>query len=347
MFNGGMISEEQKPSPKQSASIDTQTEIQNQTNRDLITSDAKLPLKISKTNIGNGSITYIDIYPLLSNLQKGKISTIDFSSVLGNISEILPSEKLDSKPINLKDLSIMRELDGDGNIRINTSSLLFLDNKIDSIKVNQSSNNGSSEISNITQLSVLNYTSTLINAPTNHFSISDGNGLYSKILLEQKNTTDDSNPYSTKYSFDTPTILEGISNGKAFTIFNVTAFEILQQPVLLYAFQPQIEAHGISTIKEYYFFKHLVNPNHENKEIIVNGTVEFKIYMSDYYSLISNVSIKGVISGIKSYGIMDSLNPVINKLNLFSTPIIVWMLLLLPALLVIISVRLRAKVQDI
>ena len=248
-----------------------------------------------KKHLGKGILTYIDIYPSLLKLFENKLSYKDLSYIFDNVSKILSLDNMDYHTTNFKGPSFFQQIIGNGTIKINTNSLIFLNDFIRTIWIKQGNNIHG--ITNLTKLDISNYSSVKILDNGDRFSIDNGRGFYSNITLFGKSTSNNS-------FFLGNATLQGISDDKTFKINNVSSISIKGQPLVFYVRQPNINIAGDILLNKYYK-EHFVNSDQYR---IINGTISFNAYMSDFYTLIHNLSITGY---------MDMFPPLhsVNELN--------------------------------
>ena len=140
-----------------------------------------------ESEIGRGKLTYINLYPLLSNLEENNISSgATTYTVLRNISDLIKGgEEIRSFRPNLNDIApFFREVYGTGDrMEINAESAVFpADLEFSKLTVMQGDNNLTS-LRNITSIEIDGYRNITMNARHSYMSITDGKGLYSKIYL--------------------------------------------------------------------------------------------------------------------------------------------------------------------
>ncbi len=221
-------------------------------------------------------------------------------------------------------------MNGNGSIQINTTSVIFPDDKIQELEIIQRRADNASDnpiywFVNVTNLNVSNYTSANINATDSQIILSDGRGLYGNISLNSRNLS----PYI--FSFADAAV-QGISNNMPFKVDNVSSMSIKgqQQPYTLYLKQPHVNIKGSILIKNNYFFESYITPS-QIPEIdrLINGSLTFSIFMSDYYTLIDDSSTTGSIHKVppvSHYNEFNFINSLFSSFNLLSIPLPIWSL---------------------
>jgi hypothetical protein len=297
--------------------------------------DMNSSVSIFEKQLGQGTITYIDIYPILFSSFGNNTLPTNLSNFLNNISHILPLEQLELEPTNFKDLNAFQTMNGSGNFQINTPSIIFHDDKIQEIEIKQRVRDNDYQIYkfvNVTNLDISNYDYALINVTDSQIRLNDGRGLYSNILLEGRNLT------FYKFLMD-DALIQGISNNIPFEIDNITSMSIKghNQPIMMYVKQPHLTVEGYILLQNHYSFDSYITPSQiPEKNLLVNGTFMFNIFMSDYYTLISDVYTTGHVQSVPIFKYDDiNLTNLVSMIpKLLSIPLHILILLFIPFCLV-------------
>ncbi|VFJ12501.1 hypothetical protein [Candidatus Nitrosocosmicus franklandus] len=294
---------------------------------DTIENSVNLSIPVLKKPFGSGTITYVDIYPLLSLMNENKLSSFNFSNYLRNLSEIMPLEPLASKPTNFRDLNIFREMNASGDIAINTTSVIFPTVALEELVIKTKSDNFDQiKYNDVSQLDISNYTNVFFNVSNSKIKLNDGRGLYSKISIDEGTTLE--------FTFSDDAYINGISHGKTFEIANVSNIYLTsREPIPIYMNQPNVNVIGHTVLKDYYYGK-FINPKQDR---FINGTTSFSVYMSDVNTLASNVTMVGNVTKIPSS--MLKYND-LNFLNILRDPTVVaGVLISIPFILVVIFLK--------
>jgi hypothetical protein len=294
-----------------------------------------------EATLGRGKITYINIQPVLLEFLENKIPGTAAYRTLGKISETIDLRIIDSFPPNFKDLAaIFREMDGSGSsIKINTTSVIFPSNIEFNKVIVADSHHKNASIANITKLNVDGYRDAILRVdPNTNISLANGKGLYSDLTLSSSNHSS-----LDLFFINNATVTAGIYDDKSEMRFNnVSNIYILnEEPIHVYARQPSLDiVNGNVTMKGLYVAKQLyAKTGVAGQDLKISGNVSLSIYMSDAYTLASNLSIEGSterVSPLSRYNEMGSFPLSISLSKLYSTPELVRLLSVIPFLIAIV-----------
>ncbi len=299
---------------------------------------------VLQTVVGKGKITYINIYPMISDFFDNKIPGSSLYSLYTQITDIIQASPIRSSPLNFKDISaIFRKMDGTaGNFEVNSTSLIF-PTKIDTMKISgQHASNGTDfSIFNITNLHVDGYDRALLNSNTSYL-LEGGKGLYSKLTLgDMKKSNLPSSTLSLEIFFKKNATISGTLGqlaGQTAQIYNVSKIHILGKvPISIYAREPIVRINnGDTTFSAFQSARLYPITGVSGQELRVNGNVSFSTYMTDSHTLASKFNFEGStqrIPPMSQYNEFASLLPSISFDKLYGIPVFVRMLSLIPFLI--------------
>ncbi|MGB7956706.1 MAG: hypothetical protein WCF23_22265, partial [Candidatus Nitrosopolaris sp.] len=310
-----------------------------------VPTQGKTSVFATEANVGQGKITYINIYPILSNHFNNKKQATEAYMMLGKIAKILDLSPHDSPPLNFKNIpAIFRGMTGSGNIDVHTSSVVYPSyTSLNEMRITTSDHKNIVSLANITDLNIDGYRDIDLHLDhNNNISLTNGKGLYSDLVLKSNNTSainfiladNYGNPKTTTRS--DPTI-SGISGSKPFHFDNVSNIKIINKdPVHVYVRQPNISINkGNATFNELYSNAFYAT----GQDVRVSGTVYLSVDMSDSYTLASHISMAGSIqklTPVSPYNAMTFTLPAFSISKLYSLPLFVRILMLIPFLLTVL-----------
>jgi len=314
-----------------------------------------------KAVVGHGTITYINMYPILTRLSDNRISIMQAYTTFGQISKMIGPQLRDSNPSIIKHIvrnhiGTFRQLFGTGNMRINTTSAIFpRGQELDQIKLTTFGNRNIS-VANITNLVIDGYRYVLLDS--NHInkariSLANGKGLYSNIVLSRTNKSSiasfDLSFINNNHSRQANIVTAQSNDGKLFSFENISSLQIQnKEPIQVYVREPDLNIdNGNITIKGLY----LGQVADGDEQIL--GHMSLSIYMSDVYSFVNHFSgpvPHHMTQPAYSYNGLDSFSTTNFSLQkLYSLPVLVRALLLIPFLVAavfIIYVKPKDQKQD-
>jgi hypothetical protein len=288
-------------------------------------------------NVGLGTISYIDIYPMLYDFYTNKISGVTLYKMLGKVSSLLNLSKTNSNPANFQNFPsfpFFKEITGKGNTEVNTNSIIFGRNEtLNHLSVLYGGHNSIS-IGNVTGLQINDYKSAVISNTNNNISLSNGNGLYGKFTFK----SDNKSPLFNVHFNNNNATITGLSNGKrSFKIESISDVSITsRQPVVVYALQPKIYFSG-----DLFRYTGIPKSALNFGDYQISGKVFLSIFMSDSYTLLDHISVQGKYQRIPPYYKYDeiaSLPTTFEASKLYSSPTLVRALMLIPFLIAFIFI---------
>ena len=282
--------------------------------------NTKVVVPVFEKHIGKGKITYFDIYPTLTKYLTNSISSQDFSEVIREISSVLPLENSTKPSIDLNGLNVFQEIKGRGNIVINSTSVILLNDSYPEVILEQ--NHNSYKLNNITDLSITDYDTVSV-LGNDEFRLGNGRGLYNNIQFEGSND-------SSVSIIPGNSTITGVSNGKYFEFPNISKIDLNDQQIGMYVNHPVVQINGDIFIKDFYFGKFI----NAKQDRMLNGTVSFTSELSDLYTLVSNFKAHGEMQKIPSsklYTDADFLKTTFNFLS--SDSISVYVLIALTSII--------------
>jgi hypothetical protein len=256
---------------------------------------------ITKKSIGQGSITYVNIYPLITKLNSipANIVNTDLGSKLFTVDKL---EKINYNSPFIRNVfdkvvASFKDLNGSGDVKINTSSIIFPGNfQNTSLKI-ITDKNKNEYFDNISQLDIADYRSVLLSRPDTNISVADGKGLYSDIYLD-KNLHLNNTHLSYKIDFQkekniSNVKISGIANNKSFHIDDASKLYIdSNKPIHIYTKQPHIQIFGKTKITRLNSNLDYIKTGYlPSEDFSFIGNLSLSIYLSDVYSLANGFSI--------------------------------------------------------
>ena len=237
---------------------------------------------VMEKHVGNGKITFVNVYPFISDFHEGNIKGNDVYKILISLFGSLDLDKITSQPITSKKIPlIFRNLDGSGNVRINTNSMLFpSDIRLTNLEL--MNNNKIIKIKNVTELAIEDYDRVVIQSK--NVSLINGNGLYSKIILDN----------SIHLEFIKNAIVSLSDDKQSLHFEKVSNIMISNKgPINVIVRQPTIHIDGSSTLSypTSALLYSLIRDNAESLNVI--GNVTLTLFMSDTLNYATNVKIEG------------------------------------------------------
>jgi hypothetical protein len=280
---------------------------------------------IVKENIGSGEIIYVNIYPLIEAIEQSneKSSWFEFLTKalkpIGNKIERFSYTQLPSYSL------VFKEVRMSGNVEVITSSILFPDTaKLKTVNITFN-NNTKITLFNVTSLEVLNTNDIYLNG--SNLTLSNGAGFYATLMFKDKIQLITKNCSMNVEASDERSLL--FNDVKEVTIES-------DNPIVTYMKQPVISFHGEAIFKEVYSSGPIYEKTRiQGQNLIVNGTISLRVYLSDTYSFASEAKIDGVYKREPSLVLYNELSV------LTSTPVISLLLLLL--LIILLPILITRK----
>jgi hypothetical protein len=255
---------------------------------------------VSTRSVGQGSITYVDLIPLLKGPREYQIIDITNHILNKALPDILPMHTLEHfashKKISddMKIVASFKEITGIGNLTLKSQSIIFPELDSMDLKV-VTHENEIIDLKDITNLEIYGYNKVFLEGINNKYTINNGLGLYSNILLDKDLSSTKSTDLIFQNDMDYPnTIVSGTIKGKPFTLGNVSKASIIgSDPLHFYSRQPQLNILGETTLSNLY-----ANLNYAKDKFIPGmdyqtyGNLSLSIFMSDIYSIANNFSIR-------------------------------------------------------
>ncbi len=287
-----------------------------------------------QATIGDGRITYLDIQPILTNYNKNHLR--EEYSALGRISQFIDLRPLNASPPNYKGIrAIFRAMSGTGNFQATTSSIVFpTDGELKSIKI-QTDHGGILSMSNVSNLRIDGYPHFIIESH-NYFSLANGHGLYAHLSFDKMNNSGSVNLVT--ISLIKPATISGLSSEhKPFRYNSISNVDMMSNQALdMYARQPTLRIeHSNVTFNELYAGQIYTKVPVNGADLAFSGKIYLPIFMSDSYTLSSNISLDGSthrMPPLSSYNELSSLLPPFSIAKLYSLNPLVRVLLLIPFL---------------
>jgi len=245
--------------------------------------EGKQFILVAEKSIDNGKITFVNVYPFISDYDKGKIQGNELYKILGELLDSLDLKKIDPLLLRPPPLSVgFKNMEGDGTVKIRTESMLFPnDVKIKKLVINNLK--GKVEIENIHGLAIEDYNNVLIES--NHISIGSGRGFYSNVILE--------NSIDLKFSKNA-IITAMLNDNQSIQYENVSSARIIQeQPLEVIVRQPSIRINGDTTIYKPSGTILYSVIGDKPTSLKVSGNVSLNMFMSDTSSFASFFKMEG------------------------------------------------------
>ncbi len=287
--------------------------------------------------LGQGKITYINIYPIVSNYFQNKTSAVMAYASLGEMSRMILIKSKDPMPTNVKHIfedhvATFREMNSTGNSKIITSSVIF-PKEVELMRVS-TINNQSISLANISNLHIEGYRSAILSSYHNRDDIilADGEGLYANLTFSKNNNDPFLNlSFSDNKDARTATVAATSNDGKPIRLAGVHSMDIIsKEPITVYVRQPLLTINnGNTTLKGLYFGQIAGN------DVRVFGNLSLSVVMSDAYTFMNRMVIDGsshIVQPLSSYNEGSSLLTSFSFHKLYSLPPLVRALLLIPFL---------------
>lgn len=292
-------------------------------------SEKKLSVMIADKSISNGTITYVNIFPIILSFEENKTSPIAFQKSLDIISHQIISNKMNShsKP----DISkfVFKSMIANGNVMINTTSLIFTNEQFSNMTIK--TNGKDILVKNISKLKIGEYDTAVLH--TNYISLANGSGLYTN-----QNT---GNSLTTFFNKNTTVDIMSGNNGTQ-EFHNVSEIFIQNnEPIHFHAWKPRINVTGDISFKDMYggvILPTQYSDQGTSRDVLhqdakISGRVYLSIFMSDFYTISDNISVKGTPKTqekTQSYDEVQSTLASFSKFKFSSLPIFVNAVLAIP-----------------
>lgn len=308
---------------------------------------------VAEVNIGDGTVTYINIYPILSSYFAGKIPSTVVDNLLGKVSRMMEWKPSNNQSLlKIQDVATFRQMTANGKITVNATSFIFpFDTNFDHVVIT-TSNHKNISLTNVTKLRF--YGNVELRSSDNLISLRDGSGLYANLSLTTP-TNDPKFPYynqqHVKFFFlansksKTRGIYAEISPNirnpeyrRSFTFDNVSDISISnRQPITsIYARDPIMNInHGNTTFRELYY------NGLAGRDVNLLGNVGLSVLMSDSYTMLSHLSLDGTMKiepPLSQYNELASFVPPFSVSKLYSLPVFERVLIIIPVAIAAILV---------
>lgn len=241
---------------------------------------------ITKMNIGEGQLFYVNVEPLTSYMNQPDSNESEIYPIIGKLLNGINLKPLESQydflPLPAS-AGYVKEIDLDNAVSINTTSLLFpsYPDLVDGYgEIIVTSTNGASVFYNVTSIQLSNYSQVSIQS--SEATIEGGKSFYTQLSLNE----------ATKLGFSPNVYLTVTSNDEQFEVANTSSILIIvDNPIALWVRTPTIWADS-GTFQGVYYLKGIMDG-----DLVVRGGVTFSVVVSDSYSLLSNFQINGSYRG--------------------------------------------------
>lgn len=307
-----------------------------------IANRSKSSFSSKEIKIGEGKITYINIYPILSSFFENNSLGVKTYEQLGKISKMLDLSPVGSA-VNFKDISAMfRNFTGKAKlIEVNTSAVIFPRNElIESMTITAGHRNV--VVKNVDEFTVndshLNSVSLHSNDST--ILIGDGTGIYTRLVFSNDNIKDKNKSLSNLlhlYLVNNANVKVS-QNEKVSYFANVSDIQVnTNKPVDLLARQPKITVNeGNMTFEELYSPQQLYGKTGvSGQDLKVSGNLSLSVFMNDVYTLVNYISLSGSaerVPPLSQYNDLAGLPSLISFSKVYSLPLIVRIMSLIPFL---------------
>lgn len=291
---------------------------------------------VTVSNVDQGKITYLDIYSVLNQRSHNNVIAIS-GQLFRNLSTILPMNSLDTSPLTIKDFKgVFRQLNANGTIKVSTPSVIFpTPIELDEIRI--TSGNQILSIANVTTLDIMQHGNVVLRS--DRLTLANGRGLYANLLF---GGIQNAPPHvDLSFSNDTSEIFVTSPEGELLHFLNLSKIQIVnREPIPIYARQPYVTVDkGTALFHGLYPLELYARAQATNKDLRTSGNTSFSVIMSDSFTYIRYLGIDG--SAVRE-GTSPSFNepppPNFTFSKLYSLPILVRILLLIPFLLAAIFI---------
>jgi len=282
-------------------------------------STEKAPFIVRKS-FGEGELFYVNIDPIVKKLNE--VEARIFYGTWGRLLEELELPKLDPtiKPLDVD--AYVREIYLGKDVKIETESLL-IPLKLDVEKVNVTSRDGFHGFNNIIGMEIESYLGLIISS--NSTIIRNGKGFYAILNI---NSTFTIEPVTGVLDVDIET------DQGDFAISDVSQISITPSDSIgLLARTPTVKAQEAEFVEFYTYGSLELTARTYGQNLRVDGTTEFKITLSDSYTILKDVKL----------GTQLQLDPPIVMFDELSTipAAILWSLIMLPVFLSVLFLSTR------
>lgn len=290
----------------------------------------KFRIPITEMTIGNGKVTYIDIFPSIREWIQKKISANDLYSILTKVMDGQNIDRLSVSPISFKNIqAIFGSLFATGLINIHSNSFLLPSNfEFDRVELTSGPKN--IKLQNVSVLSIDEYKDGRISTDT--LSIHDGEGLYTNTYFTSKNK-------ATTLNLVPGGTVNILSAGMSRVFKNVSSISFFDSRVYhLSVRNPTISILGVSEFDKFSSGKLYSKTGVDGQTLKVVGNTSMSILFSDEYTLLNNISVNGPLQRIPPLSQFDEVESLLQLppflSNLYSVPPLVKVLTLVPFIIV-------------
>ncbi len=233
---------------------------------------------VADENVGLGKIRYVNIFPIIMSLNENRMSASSYQEILDKISSMMDLKPLNPEPRKIYSNVNFKDMNGSGNVVIKTNSIILPLLQISNLTIQ--ANNDQISVGNVTKLNFSSYQKVILH--TNRIDLSNGNGLYGKLVIGNL----------VKMDFQNNISIDAQSNNGSAHHFNNVSNIVFQnnEPVEVYAFQPKISIDGITSFSNFYGPTNFTNILNSGKNIAVSGNVSLTMFMSNTQTFGNNIS---------------------------------------------------------
>jgi hypothetical protein len=283
---------------------------------------SKSSIFIANKIIGLGKVTYVNIYPIISGFDDNRIDKTTLHAIFDKISDLI---NLDTINRDLQKDTVkgnFKEMIGNGNVAINSSSLIFPYDQFANMTIQN--NDKKISIVNVTKLNISGYHYAMLYG--NHASIAHGMGLYANASLSN----------SLEILFKNNAVLTVVSSNNRSSDFDNVSNILIQnnKSIQAYLWQPKVNIGGNTTFKQ--FSGKVGNTVYPLQNLNVTGNISWTLFMSDTYTYVSDISVSDPIHQLSHKSHYDEVGSVVPSFSHFkwaSLPILVDCLLFIPFLI--------------
>ena len=239
---------------------------------------------IIRKEIGGGNITYVNIYPILNDMENSNEKASYYQEIISFIKPL--NSQLEHFEYSLGELLDFKKITMTENVTTSTSTLLF---PLDVFYPNVSLTLLSGDVisyTNVTRISITENNRITINS--SNMTLSNGEGFYSYLYFDRQvslNSLNDSLSVS---------VIEdnGKENARINEVKTITIND--EKSIKLLARQPTITIQGQIIFSELYSSGDLYQKTQtRGQDLTVTGLTKLEIYLSDTYSWANSINASG------------------------------------------------------
>ncbi len=244
--------------------------------------------KSNVTNHNSFNLIYLNVYPIIQELDSGKINSTQLYSVLGNLLNFAGNDFPSIDPITRSKYAFVKggiiafnEGKFDGFLELqSTSSIFYLNSSL----INGKIDNSEFEFDSISKIIPID--TDQVRIKSNEGKIKNGIGYYTKLILNSSYVNFDGHP--------TTLLLEKNNGNQIIISGNQIEINLNNSTILMR--EPKINSNGTTKFENFYSFgTPFNNLQILDKDITIVGNIEFTSKFSDKFIIATKSSVDGDI----------------------------------------------------